>query len=62
MGKEYTEAQARATRKYQEKFATVKFRTTQENKERYTKIARESNTSLNTYILEALDEKAGDIV
>lgn len=57
MGKEYTEAQARATKKYLSNIGEYKLRVSKEDKERYMVVAKEAGMSLNTYIIQAIEEK-----
>lgn len=57
MGKEYTEAQARATKKYLSNIGEYKLRVSKEDKERYMKVAKEAGMSLNAYIIQAIEEK-----
>ena len=57
MGKEYTEAQARATKKYLSNIGEYKLRVSKEDKERYMKVAEAAGMSLNSYIVQAIEEK-----
>lgn len=57
MGKEYTEAQARATKKYLSTIGEYKLRVSKEDKERYMEVARATGMSLNAYIIQAIEEK-----
>lgn len=57
MGAIYTEAQKRASRKYEAKQAQLNYRVPPEQKERYEKAAAASNKSLRSFILEAIEEK-----
>lgn len=57
MGKEYTEAQARATKKYLSNIGEYKLRVNKKDKERYMAIAKENGMSLNTFIIQAIEEK-----
>lgn len=57
MGKEYTEAQARATKKYLSNIGEYKLRVNKKDKERYMAIAKENGMSLNAFIIQAIEEK-----
>ncbi len=57
MGKTYTEAQARATKKYLLNIGEYKLRVSKDSKERYMSIAKEAGMSLNAYIIQAIEEK-----
>lgn len=57
MGKQYTEAQARATKKYLSNIGEYKLRVSKEDKERYMTIAKECGMSLNAFIIQAIEEK-----
>lgn len=57
MGKEYTEAQARATKKYLSNIGEYKLRVSKEDKERYMEVAKATGMSLNAYIIQAIEEK-----
>lgn len=57
MGKEYTEAQARATKKYLSNVGEYKLRTSKEDIERYKSAAEQAGISLNKYIIQAIEEK-----
>lgn len=57
MGKEYTEAQARATKKYLSNIGEYKLRVSKEDKERYMTVAKSVGMSLNSYIIQAVEEK-----
>jgi len=57
MGNKYTEAQAEATKRYLKSLGEYKLRVPKEDKERYMRIAKENNVSLNAYIIQALEEK-----
>lgn len=57
MGKEYTKAQARATKKYLSSIGEYKLRVSKEDKERYMAVAKEAGMSLNAYIIQAIEEK-----
>ena len=59
MGKKYTEAQARATRKYLSNVGEYKLRTNKEDIERYKAAAEREGMSLNKYIIQAIEEKIG---
>lgn len=57
MGREYTEAQARATKKYLSNIGEYKLRTKKEDIERYKTAAEQAGMSLNKYIIQAIEEK-----
>lgn len=57
MGKEYTEAQRRATDKYQKKLASISIRVKEEEAERYKKAAQKCGMSLREFVLKSMDEK-----
>lgn len=57
MGKEYTEAQAKATKKYLSNIGEYRLRVSKEDKERYMRIAKEYGMSLNKFAIEAIEEK-----
>lgn len=57
MGKEYTDAQKRATKEYLKTLKSMSIRVKPEDYKKYVEAAKQSNTSLRAYILEALDEK-----
>lgn len=57
MGNKYTEAQAEATKRYLKSLGEYKLRVPKEDKERYMRIAKKNNVSLNAYIIQALEEK-----
>ncbi len=57
MGNKYTEAQAAATKKYLKNIGEYKLRVSKEDKEKYMKVAKNAGMSLNTYIIQAIDEK-----
>ena len=57
MGKEYTEAQARATKKYLSNIGEYKLRVSKEDKDRYMSVAKSAGMSLNAYIIQAIEEK-----
>ena len=57
MGQKYTEAQARATKKYLSNIGEYKLRVSKEDKERYMTVAKEAGLSLNAYIIQAIEEK-----
>lgn len=61
MGKEYTEAQARATKKYLSNIGEYKLRVSKEDKERYMSIAKEHGMSLNAFIIQAIEEKISNM-
>lgn len=50
MASKYTEAQARATRKYLSKTVSIQIRVTEEEREQYKKAAAKHNMSLTQYI------------
>lgn len=53
----YTEARAKAIKKYLSNIGEYKLRVPKEDKERYMEIAKESGMSLNAYIIKAIEEK-----
>lgn len=53
----YTEARAKAIKKYLSSIGEYKLRVSKENKERYMKIAKEAGMSFNEYIIQAIEEK-----
>lgn len=53
----YTEARAKAIKKYLSSMGEYKLRVSKEDKERYMNIAKESGMSLNSYIIQAIEEK-----
>lgn len=57
MGKEYTEAQARATKKYLKNMGEYKLRVSKEDKQRYMNAAKSAGMSLNAFIVQAIEEK-----
>ena len=57
MGKIYTEAQARATKKYLADFVECKARVPREQKMRFAKAAEAAGMSLNAYIVQAVEER-----
>lgn len=57
MGREYTEAQARATKKYLSNIGEYKLRAKKEDIERYKTAAEQAGMSLNKYIIQAIEEK-----
>lgn len=57
MGKVYTEAQARATKKYLSNIGEYKLRVSKEKKEYYMSVSKEAGMSLNEYIIQAIEEK-----
>jgi predicted HicB family RNase H-like nuclease len=56
MGK-YTEAQARAVKKYLDNIGETKVRAPKEDMKRYREAAEEAGVSLNQYFIEAIEEK-----
>lgn len=58
MGKDYTEAQKRASLAYQTKNAQIKITVSKEQKEKYQKIAERKNKSLTRLIVELLEKEA----
>ena len=52
-----TEAQKKATVKYQQKLAQINYRIPPEQKEKYEAAAEKSGKSLRAFILEAIEEK-----
>lgn len=57
MGKEYTKAQARATKKYLANIGEYKLRTNKGDIERYKVVAEQAGMSLNKFIIQAIEEK-----
>lgn len=57
MGKTYTEAQAKATKKYLDQLASISIRVKEEDKERYAKAAEKAGLSLRSFMLVSMDEK-----
>lgn len=55
MAGKYTEAQAKASRKYQSKTVTIQIRVTEEQRERYKRLAEEQGVSLTKYIISKLE-------
>lgn len=53
----YTEARAKAIKKYLSNIGEYKLRVKREDKERYMGVAKESGMSLNAYIIQAIEEK-----
>lgn len=53
----YTDAQARAIKKYLKNIGEYKLRVSKEDKERYMSVAKKAGMSLNAYIIEAIEEK-----
>ena len=57
MGKEYTQAQAEATKRYLKGLGEYKLRVSKDDKKKYMEAARSKGMSLNAYIIQALEEK-----
>lgn len=57
MGKDYTDAQARATKEYLKKLKSISIRVKKEEKEKYEKAAKKTGLSLPAFILKSMDEK-----
>lgn len=53
----YTEAQARAVKKYLDKIGETKVRAPKEDMERYRKEAEKEGISLNQFFIDAAEEK-----
>lgn len=53
----YTEARAKAIKKYLSNIGEYKLRTDKENIERYKTAAGQAGMSLNKYIIQAIEEK-----
>lgn len=53
----YTEARAKAIKKYLSNIGEYKLRTDKEDIERYKAVAEQAGTSLNKYIIQAIEEK-----
>lgn len=56
MAEKYTEAQKRASLKYQSDKAQIKFTVSKEQREKYQKHAESKNTTLTALIVELLDK------
>lgn len=56
MANKYTEAQARASRKYQEKTVAIQIRVTHDQREKYRAEANSLGMSLNQYIIKKLED------
>lgn len=60
MGKDYTEAQKRATTKYlQDKTDLIRLRVPKGKKDEYMALAEKEGKSLTAYIIDTLAEKLG---
>ena len=57
MGNTYTKAQAAATKKYLKNIGEYKLRVSKEDKEKYMDFAKSCGMSLNTFIIQAVEEK-----
>ena len=57
MGSEYTDAQKRATEKYQKTLANISIRVKRADYERIKAAAANSGQSLRVYVLSAIEEK-----
>ena len=57
MGKNYTDAQARATKEYLKTLASISIRIKRAEKEWYEKAAEKAGMSLRSFILKSIDEK-----
>lgn len=57
MGNTYTDAQAKATKEYQKKLASISIRMKNEEKDKYTHAAKKAGMSLRAFILISMDEK-----
>lgn len=57
VGNKYTEAQAAATKKYLKNIGEYKLRVSKEDKEKYMNYAKSCGVSLNTFIIQAINEK-----
>lgn len=55
MGKDYTEAQKRASLKYQATMAQIKITVTKDQRDRYQKMAESRGTNLTQLIVELLE-------
>lgn len=62
MGAIYTQAQAKAAKKYHDKFEEIKFRVPPEKKAEYQNRAKEQGKSLKQYIIDCIEgaENAGN--
>ena len=56
MGATYTEAQKKATKKYLENFKNITIRLTEENRNKYHRLAKTYNKSLNQLVLDLLED------
>lgn len=56
MAGKYTEAQAKASRKYQSKTVSIQIRVTEEKREEYRKQAKAKGMSLSEYIIDKLED------
>lgn len=57
MSGSYTEARAKAIKKYLSNMGEYKLRVSKEDKERYMNIAKSHGMSLNAFIIQAINEK-----
>lgn len=57
MGTKYTEAQKKASLKYQAKKAQIKFTVSEEQRQKYHDYAKSKNTSLTKLIVELLEKE-----
>lgn len=55
MGAKYTEAQAKASKKYVSQFVTINFRVTEEQRTKYKERAMAYGMSLSQYIISRLE-------
>lgn len=58
MGNKYTEAQAKATKKYLSKTVAIQIRVTEEEREKYRLAAEKNNMSLSQYIKYLLERES----
>lgn len=57
MGNKYTEAQAKATRKYLAKTVSIQIRVTEEQRDKYKAAASNKGMSLSQYIISLLNKE-----
>lgn len=57
MGNKYTEAQAKATKKYLRKQVSMSYRVKEEEKERYARAAKKLGISLRAFVFTSMDER-----
>lgn len=57
MGRDYTEAQKRASKEYQKNLSSISIRLKDEVADKYKEAAKRCNMSLRSFVLAAMDEK-----